>query len=82
LASGRDGPVIQQERQLSLGIRVAENSLVFARWGWLNPSAALAHSFSGRLGHASAAITLPVCGHLFAITDAKGAEIMEIVSKV
>jgi hypothetical protein len=34
-------------------------------------------TISWRIGHASAAITLQVYGHLFANTDAKAAEIME-----
>jgi integrase len=34
-------------------------------------------TISRRLGHASAAITLRVYGHLFANTDARAAEIME-----
>jgi integrase len=35
-------------------------------------------TISRRLGHAPAAITLRVYGHLFANTDAKAAEIMEV----
>lgn len=35
-------------------------------------------TISRRLGHASAAITLRIYGHLFANTDAKAAEIMEL----
>ncbi len=34
-------------------------------------------TISQRLGHASAAITLRVYGHLFANTDARATEIME-----
>ncbi len=36
-------------------------------------------TISRRIGHASAAITLRVYGHLFANTDEKAAEILEIV---